>query len=61
MSKAPPIPLEQQGRSPGPAGVSGRHAQAGGAQARAGANPLHQGQSANTRQNTHRSGKTQDR
>lgn len=61
MSKAPPIPSEQQGRSPGQTDVSGRHAQPGGAQTRAGGNPQHQGQSANTRLNTHRSGKTQDR
>jgi hypothetical protein len=60
MSKAPPIPSEQQGRSPDQVDVSGRHAP-GGATARGGRDPLHQGQSANTRQNTHRSGKTQDR
>lgn len=61
MSKAPPIPSEQQGRAPGQADISGRHAHAEGAQAHAGQNPAMQGQSANTRQNTHRSGKTQDR
>lgn len=61
MSKAPPIPSEQQGRSPGQAHLNGRHGHPGGAQAHAGENPLRQGQSANTRQNTHRSGKTQDR
>ena len=61
MSNAPPIPEEQQGRAPSRPDVSGRHARPGGAEARAGQNPLHQGQSANTRQNTHRSGKTQDR
>jgi hypothetical protein len=61
MSRAPPIPSEQQGRSSDQVDVSGRHARPGGAIAREGRDPLHQGQSANTRQNTHRSGKTQDR
>ncbi|HEY4031152.1 MAG TPA: hypothetical protein VGM25_12460 [Caulobacteraceae bacterium] len=61
MSKAPPIPSEQQGRSPGHDDVSGRHERPGGATAHANENTAHQGQGANTRQNTHRSGKTQDR
>jgi len=61
MSKAPPIPEEQRGPSGPRPHLSGRHAQPEGAKARAGEDPLHQGQSANTRQNTHRSGKTQDR
>jgi hypothetical protein len=61
MSKAPPIPQEQQAAAGSRPQVSGRHAQPSGALARAGDNPMHQGQSANTRLNTHRSGKTQDR
>ena len=61
MSKAPPIPPEQQGAAGSRAHVSGRHAQSGGARSRMDENPVHQGQSANTRQNVHRSGKTQDR
>jgi len=61
MSKAPPIPPDQQGGSGPNPHISGRHAQPTGAQAHANENPQQQGQSANTRQNTHRSGKTQDR
>jgi hypothetical protein len=66
MSKAPPIPPAQQGGSGPSPHISGRHAQpsaarSSGALAHANENPQHQGQSANTRQNTHRSGKTQDR
>jgi hypothetical protein len=61
MSKAPPIPQDQQGASGSRPRVSGRHAQPEGAKAHADQDPQHQGQSANTRQNTRRSGKTQDR
>jgi hypothetical protein len=61
MSKAPPIPPDQQGASGARPDVSGRHAQSSGAKAHTGENPGRQGQSANTALNTHRSGKTQDR
>jgi hypothetical protein len=61
MSKAPPIPPDQQGAPGARPDISGRHARSEGAQAHAGRNPDRQGQSANTAQNTHRSGKTQDR
>ena len=61
MSKAPPIPPEQQGRSHAPADLSGRHAAREGAAAHQGENPANQGQSANTLKNAPRWGKTQDR
>jgi hypothetical protein len=61
MSKAPPIPDDQQGRLPDGPHVSGRHAEPEGAKARVGMNPDQQGQSANTRKNAPRWGKTQDR
>lgn len=61
MSKAPPIPSEQQGASGSRPHVSGRHAQSEGAKSRIGRNPDQQGQSANTEKNAPRWGKTQDR
>jgi hypothetical protein len=61
MSKAPPIPPDQQDRSHGRPDISGHHARPGGAAAHADENPAHQGQSANARQTAPRWGKTQDR
>ena len=55
MSHAPPIPQEQQSRR------RDRPDLAMDRRADRDIDPRHQGQSANTRQNTHRSGKTQDR
>jgi len=55
MSQAPPIPEEQRGRR------SGRPDLETDRRPDRDIDPEHQGQSANTRQNTHRSGKTQDR
>jgi hypothetical protein len=55
MSQAPPIPEEQRRRR------SGRPDQDPSRRPDRDVDPEHQGQSANTRQNTHRSGKTQDR
>lgn len=55
MSHAPPIPEEQRSRG------SGRPDLAMDRRPDREVDPRHQGQSANTRLNTHRSGKTQDR
>lgn len=55
MPHAPPIPKEQQSRGRGRPDLSMDR------RADRDIDPIHQGQSANTRQNTHRSGKTQDR
>jgi len=61
MSKAPPIPDDQQGRLPDRPHISGRPDVADGAQAHIGENPNQQGQSANTQKNAPRWDKTQDR
>jgi hypothetical protein len=61
MSKAPPIPPDQQDRTHGRPDISGRHAQPGGAAAHVGQDTTHQGQSATARQTAPRWGKTQDR
>ena len=61
MSKAPPIPDDQQGRLPDRPHVSGRHDRPAGAAAHVDENPGQQGQSANTLKNAPRWGKTQDR
>ena len=61
MSKAPPVPQDQQGHSGATPHVSSRHAQSDGAKSRVDANPKNQGQSANTFKNAPRWGKTQDR
>ena len=61
MSKAPPVPPEQQGATGSRPHVSGRHAQSDGAKSRIDENPQNQGQSANTFKNAPRWGKTQDR
>jgi hypothetical protein len=55
MSQAPPIPEEQRGRG------SGRPDLEADRRPDRERDPKHEGQSANTRLNTHRSGKTQDR
>lgn len=61
MSKAPPIPDDQQGRVADRPHVSGRNSVPSGAKAHIDENPNQQGQSANTQKNAPRWDKTQDR
>ena len=61
MSKAPPIPDDQQGRLPERPDISGRRSTPNGAAAHIDENPNQQGQSANTFKNAPRWDKTQDR